>query len=493
MENVALELKGITKHYPGVVALNNVSLSFLKGEVHALIGENGAGKSTLIKIISGAISPNAGQITIDGASYPELDPFKAKNLGIETIYQEFNLVESLSVAENISFGEQTGMLADFSAINKKAVEVFNKMQVNIDIKAIVSDLSTAQKQLVEIAKAISRKARILIMDEPSASLSVAEVEIMLKIVRELRTQGVTIIYISHRLEELFEISDRVSVMRDGEYITTLETAKTSTNDLISLMVGRELTETYPERKSDTGEVALEVKNLCGNGLSNISFSLKKGEIVGIAGLVGAGRTELARLIIGADKVTHGQIFINGKEEKIRLPLEAIGHGIGLIPEDRKLHGCFLEMSIAWNTTIASLKNILKGKFVVDEKKELEIAREYKAKMNTKTPTLSQKVKNLSGGNQQKVVLSKTLAANPNILIFDEPTRGIDVGAKQEIYHLIRSLAEEGKAILMISSDMNELLGMSDKIFVMYSGRFVGELMREDFNQHKILEMASGLN
>ncbi|NLU53052.1 MAG: sugar ABC transporter ATP-binding protein [Clostridiaceae bacterium] len=494
MENTTiLSLRGITKYYPGVVALNDVSLEFRRGEVHALIGENGAGKSTLIKIISGAIKPDKGLLEINGKQYNSFDPFHAKQNGIEAVYQEFNLVDSLSVAENICFGENNGFLVDFKKMYEKARKIFEEMQVDIDVKAKVRDLSTAQQQLVEIAKSISRNAKILIMDEPSAPLSVSEVRKMFEIVRNLKKNGVTIIYISHRLDELFEISDRVSVLRDGQYIKTLETSRTNPKELISLMVGRELTESFPQKRGTIGATALELKNVCGNGLKDISFTLRKGEILGIAGLVGAGRTELARLIFGADKLISGSVLINGKPVRIHLPVDAINLGIGLIPEDRKRQGCFLEKDVSWNISISNLRSLLKWKTVVDKNKEKSLAEDFYDRLNIKTPTLMQKVKNLSGGNQQKVVLAKTLATNSDIIIFDEPTRGIDVGSKQEIYHLIRDLADQGKAILMISSEMAELIGLSDRILVMYSGRITGEITKEEFSQDRILELASGLN
>ncbi len=489
---VVLSLENITKRYPGVLALNKVSMNFLEGEVHALLGENGAGKSTLIKAVAGAIDIDSGRISINGQEYEKITPSLSRSLGIEVIYQEFNLVPTLSCAENIYLCEKSEKSALFNAkdIEKKAANVLDQFGVKIDPQRMVQDLSIAEQQIIEIAKAVSKNVKILIMDEPSAPLSVSEVEMMFKIINQLKEKGVTVIYISHRLEEVFRISDRVSVMRDGSYVTTKNTKDTSRQELITLMVGRELKETYPKRKNLPGDVALEVKNLTGNGDRNLSFSVRKGEILGISGLVGAGRTELAQLLFGAAPIESGEILINGKITKIRSPLDAIHHKIGLLTEDRKGQGLFLEMPIKWNISFPIGQRISKYG-VVNTKKEDEIATKYKERINIKTPSLLQQVVNLSGGNQQKVVLAKALAAESDILIFDEPTRGIDVGAKQEIYHLMTELADNGITILMISSDMEELLGMSDRIIVLCEGELAGEVQKENFNQHFILDLASG--
>jgi len=494
-DKVVLSLKNITKKYPGVVALNNVSIDFLEGEVHALLGENGAGKSTLIKAVAGAIDVDAGTITINGHAFHKLSPHISRELGVEVIYQEFNLVPTLSVAENIYLCEKSEQSALFSAkeIEKKAAAVLAQFEVNINPRAMVQDLSIADQQIVEIAKAVSKNVKILIMDEPSAPLSVSEIDLMFNIIKQLKEKGVTVIYISHRLEEVFRISDRVSVLRDGCYVTTVNTEHTNRQELINLMVGRELKETYPARKNPQGEIALEVKKLTGNGNRDISFAARKGEILGIAGLVGAGRTELAQLIFGAVPAENGEIVINGNPVRISSPLDAIKHRIGFLTEDRKGQGLFLYMSVKWNIVFPILEKISKYNIVVDTKKEEEIAGHYKERINIKTPSLTQQVINLSGGNQQKVVLAKSLAAESDIIIFDEPTRGIDVGAKQEIYHLMTELAELGKTILMISSDMEELLGMSDRILVMCEGKLAGEVQKENFNQHYILDLASGTN
>lgn len=489
---VVLSLKNITKKYPGVLALDHVSLDFFAGEVHALLGENGAGKSTLIKAVAGAINLDGGTIHVGGQDHHQMTPHLSRRLGIEVIYQEFNLVPTMSVAENIFLGDRlhNSRLVDFRAMRAEARELFKLFNVDMDPDVLVQNLSPAKQQIVEIAKAVSKNVKILIMDEPSAPLSVSEVEHMFAIIQQLKEKGVTIIYISHRLEEVFTISDRVSVMRDGRYVATRLTKETSRKELISLMVGRELKETYPARSNPPGEIAMQVKNLSGNGDKNISFYVRKGEILGISGLVGAGRTELAMLLFGAAPIESGEICVDGKPVHIHSPLDAIQHRIGLLTEDRKGKGLFLEMFVGWNISFPIVRRLSKSG-VVDTRKEREIAEYYRQRINIKTPSLEQRVINLSGGNQQKVVLAKVLAAESAILIFDEPTRGIDVGAKQEIYHLMNELADHGNAILMISSDMEELLGMSDRIIVLCEGKLAGEVQKANFSQDYILDLASG--
>jgi ribose transport system ATP-binding protein len=462
------------------MALDNLSIDFTAGEVHALLGENGAGKSTLIKVISGAISPNKGEIWVDGNKFDRMTPFESRAKGIEVIYQEFNLVDSLSAAENICFGNRYGHLVDFAKMNEIARNIFSQFRIDLDPAAIVETLTPAQKQIVEIAKSISKKCKILIMDEPSAPLTVREVNTMFDVVRHLKAQGVTIIYISHRMEEIFEISDRVTVMRDGRYIDTLKTQETTRDELITLMVGRKLSANYPRKKNDSHDEALRIEHVSGNGLSDISLRVNKGEILGIGGLVGAGRTELARLIFGADKRTSGTIFIDGKKVKIENTSDAIRNGIGLIPEDRKAQGCFLDQTIEWNIAFNNIKG-LSSSGIVNNGKVQKLAEEFRQKLNIKAVSTKQNVKTLSGGNQQKIVIAKTLASDSSVLMFDEPTRGIDVVAKQEIYHLMRALAEQGTGIIMISSDMEELLGMSDRILVLAEGKIAGELQKSEFS------------
>lgn len=485
-------MKNITKDYPGVKALDDVSISFEKGEVHALVGENGAGKSTFIKTISGAIRPTSGTIVMDGKEYSHLEPSQAIDMGIAVVYQEMIQFEAMTVADNIFMGvKQNGVVLNDKERFAKTRELLKAFDSDIHPGTLIRELSMANRQIVELAKAMVKNAKIIIMDEPTASITVAEQERLYKLVHKLKADGVTIIYISHRLEELFEICDRVSVLRDGQYVTTIGIEETTKEGLISYMVGRELTSTYPEKKPASKDVILEAENLCGNGVENINFKLHRGEILGFAGLVGAGRTELMHVIYGAAKKTSGSLRINGKEVNLSSPNEGMQAGVGLIPEDRKFQGCFIDKPIYWNISISDLDELSRGT-IMDEKKEAALAEDYKEKLRIKTPNLRQKVSGLSGGNQQKVVIAKTLASNPDILIFDEPTRGIDVGARHEIYVLMNELAEQGKGILMVSSDMEELLGMSERIIVLHEGHQTGELEKEEFEQKKILAYASGL-
>lgn len=490
-----MQLQNIRKEYPGVVALKNVSLEIKKGEILALIGENGAGKSTLIKTCSGAVIPTSGNIVINGKEFTSMTPQLASENGIAIIYQEFNNVGGLTAAENLFLGHpiKKGFLIDKVAMEKEAEKAFKQLNINIDPKTLVKDLTVGYQQMIEIAKAIQQDAQVLIMDEPSAPLTTAEVESMFKVIELLKAKGVSIIYISHRLDEIFRLSDRIVVLRDGEYIKTLITKDTHVEELIQLMVGRELNETYPPRNSciDSKEVVLELQNVFGNGDRDISFKLHKGEILGLGGLVGAGRTELAEIIFGAAKKESGKIIFKNKEIDPKSPREAIDVGIALVPEDRKRHGALLQTSVKNNINMPIYKRISRLS-VIDLKKENDIAKKYKEELLIKTPSLNQIVKNLSGGNQQKVILGKWLAANSELIIFDEPTRGIDVGAKYEIYKLINNLVENGKTILLISSEMEELMGMSDRIIVLAEGNITGELRREEFNQTSIMRLASAM-
>lgn len=490
MAEAYLSIRNVTKRYPGVVALDNFSMDFVQGEVHALLGENGAGKSTLIKIISGAIQPDGGSIIFEGETYQKMTPNNSKELGIHVIYQEFSLVESLTVAQNIFLGDYDGLITDLKGLIKKSKVIFSEMGVDIDPSLRVRELSPAKKQLVEIAKAISSKAKILIMDEPSAPLSASEVETMFTIVQKLRKNRVTVIYISHRIEELFQISDRVTVMRDGCFVKTLETPQTNRQELIALMVGRQLKEYYPPRASRYSEIILEVQHFSGSGDQDISFKLKRGEILGIAGLVGSGRTELANLLYAAEKKDSGTLIFEGQPIQLNSPRDSLNYGIGLIPEDRKFYGCILRAGVDFNITL-SVFNKFSRYSLLNKKRLNQIARHYHERLNIRTPSLKQKVQFLSGGNQQKVVVAKTLAAETKVLIFDEPTRGIDVGAKQEIYRIMVDFVDQGNAIIMISSEMEELLGMSDRLIVLYEGQKMGEISKERFNQHDVIDMASG--
>ncbi len=496
-EEYVLQLQHITKEYPGVVALKDVTLELKKGEILALIGENGAGKSTLIKCCSGAVIPTSGKIVVNGKEFTSMTPQLAAENGIAIIYQEFNNVKELSAAENLFLGRpiRKGIVVDKAAMEKEAVKAFERLHIKIDPKTLMKNLTVGYQQMVEIAKAIQQNAQILIMDEPSAPLTSAEVESMFEVVEQLRDEGISIIYISHRLEELYRLSDRILVMRDGEYVKTLITKESHTQELIQLMVGRELTETYPPRGDCVKEddVVLELKDVTGNGDKNISLKVRRGEILGLGGLVGAGRTELAQLIFGAAKKDSGQIIFKGKEINPKSPREAIDLGLALVPEDRKRHGAMLGVSIKNNINmpIYERNSTLS---VINSKKEREIAEKYQKNMAIKTPSLNQLVKNLSGGNQQKVILGRWLAADSELIIFDEPTRGIDVGAKYEIYKLMNDLVEkEGKAILMISSEMEELMGMSDRIIVLAEGDMTGELSKEEFSQERIMAFASAAN
>ena len=493
MSDNILELKHITKLYPGVVALNDVSLEVRRGEILALVGENGAGKSTLIKTCSGAITPTQGEIVINGKSFTGMTPQTSEQNGIGVIYQEFNLVGDLSVAENIFLGRaiRKGMVIDLKAMERESKKILDSLNIKINPKTLVKTLSVGYQQMVEIAKAVSQNAKLLIMDEPSAPLTSAEVEAMFAIVDKLKAGGVSIIYISHRLDEIFRLADRITILRDGQYVTTLNTDETNKDELVKYMVGRQLTEVYPKRDEICvkDEVIFEAVNVSGNGDKNISFKIHRGEVLGLGGLVGAGRTEFAELMFGMRPKTAGKFIFKGKEISPKTPKDAIDLGIGLVPEDRKKEGALLGMSIRCNINMPIYQRISKGT-VINEKKEEEIAQTYRKEISIKTPTLDQLVKNLSGGNQQKVILAKWLAADSELLIFDEPTRGIDVGAKQEIYTLINHLVEQGKTVLMISSEMEELMGMSDRILILAEGNMTGELNKSEFNQERIMQLAS---
>jgi len=490
--NIVLELKGIKKQYPGVLALNDINVSFTEGEVHALIGENGAGKSTLIKICTGAVSPTKGTICVAGKSYTSMTASGSKENGIVAVYQEFNLVQELSIGENIFLGQKLPgrLLFNKKAVCEEAGKVFKQFAQDVDIESPVKDLSVGYQQMVEISKALSSQVKILIMDEPSAPLTNTEVETMFGVIRKLKSLGVTIIYISHRLDEIFQIADRVTVLRDGIHITTKDVSETCKDDLIRYMVGRELKEAFPVYKGKpSDEVVLEAENLTGNRLKGISFKLRKGEILGLGGLIGAGRTELAQLLFGVVNPTSGTIRFKGKEVNVKSPEVAVRNRLALVPEDRKKQGLVLQMSIKHNISLACLKAISKY-MVVSRKKESEIVKEFKDAMKIKTSDTNMTTQSLSGGNQQKVVLAKWMAVDPDVIILDEPTRGIDIGAKYEIYLLMHEFLRQGKALIMISSEMEELIRMSDRIAVLSEGQITGWFEKEDFDQELIMQYSS---
>ena len=491
----ALEMNGISKTYPGVRALDNVSFAVAKGEVHALVGENGAGKSTLMKILAGAQPMDSGEILIGGELVHITTPQKAMDLGVSIIYQEFNLVPYLNAAENIFLGrEPKGRLPgfiNFSEMYSEAQRVIDQLGVKLNVRTPVNRLSVAQQQMVEIAKATSRNASIIAMDEPSATLTEHELLSLFELIRSLKQKSVSIIYISHRLEEVFQIADTVTVLRDGHLVGTKPVAESDRNDLIHMMVGRELKEVIPKEAAEITKPALTVKNLTRKGvIEDINFTVRQGEILGIAGLVGAGRTELARAVFGADPIDEGEIWLNGTQVHVRSPKDAIRLGIGLVTEDRKALGLILGMVVRENISLANLDAITRLGFV-NRREEKRVAVQFIEDLMIKTPSVEQQVQNLSGGNQQKVVLAKWLFTQSRVLIFDEPTRGIDVGSKVEIYQLMNKLAASGVAIIMISSELPEILGMSDRILVMHEGRIAGELSREEATQEKIMHLATG--
>lgn len=495
-EMVLLSVQNVSKNYVGIKALDDVSIDFRKGEVHALVGENGAGKSTLIKIISGAEVLDSGQLVFDNQVYTKMTPHIAQNIGIATIYQEFNLFPTLTVAENIFMGDErlekdAPRFYNKDEYVKKAKQVLDSMEINISPLELVEDMTTAKMQLIEIAKAIKRKAKLLIMDEPTAPMSTKETEDLFRLIDRLKKKGVAIIYISHRMDEIFRVADRVTVMRDGKKVLTAETKDVTRSEIIRHMANREVEEIEFESPTEKGDVLLEVRNLCGNGLQNISFSVRSGEIFGLMGLLGAGRTEFARILFGADRAEGGKILIEGKEVDIKSPKQAVEAGIAYVPEDRKHHGALLSLPISWNITLPILKRISRNGFI-DKKEENAIVEKQRERLLIKAASMSNLVNSLSGGNQQKVVLAKWLASKPRILILDEPTRGVDVNAKQEIYQLISEFAKQGMAIVFISSELDELLNISDRLLVLKEKRAVGFLEKNDFSKNKVLAIASGI-
>jgi len=496
MDNYVLEMRNISKNFPGVKALNNVNFFVKKGEVHALLGENGAGKSTLMKILSGTYMPDNGEIFIEGEKVTFSHPLDGIRHGIAVIYQELNLVPTMNAIDNVLLGHEiskNGFIRE-KENKEEALKWLNLVGKDIikNYNIPVSELSVAQQQMVEIAKALSLNAKILVMDEPSATLTDKELDKLFSIIRELKNKGVTIIYISHRLEEIFYICDRATVLRDGNYINTVEVKDVDKNKIISMMIGRDLKNTFPPKTNIVKQdVLLSVKNLnIGKKIKNVSFDLHAGEILGVFGLVGSGRTELMRAIIGADKYDNGIIILEGKKVCFKHPKESIKMGIGFATEDRKEQGLFLNLDIKSNISMACLEKFKKNG-IIDSRKEVKNALEYINELNIKTPSIYKNVNELSGGNQQKVVLAKWLSTNSKILILDEPTHGIDVGAKYEIYTLMNNLAEKGFGVIMISSELPEILGMSDRIIVMHEGRITGQLKREEANESTVMHYATG--
>ena len=488
-ERYLLKMEHISKSFPGVKALQDVSLSLRYGEVHALIGENGAGKSTLMKVLSGLYHADEGEIIWEGKPLHLHSTKDSEQAGISIIYQELNLIPNLSIRENIFLGREKlkgGFLMDFKKTGNEAEKYIKMVGLDVDVTTPVGQLSIAQRQMVEVAKALSQNAKLIVMDEPTSSLTDRETEILMDVIRRLRDQGVTIVFISHRLNELFEISDRISVLRDGMSVGTVDTDQCTEDMLVTMMVGRDLSNIYPKVDTTPGDVVLDVKDLnAGDMVKNVSFSLRSGEILGFAGLVGAGRSETMRAIFGIDHAESGTITVQGKKLENHSPAEAIKAGIGFVPEDRKQLGLILNMTVRENTTLACLREEMAGG-IMSTQKEKDITRQQIEQLSIKTPGDEQIVENLSGGNQQKVVIGKWLVTHPKILILDEPTRGIDVGAKKEIHQLMSDLAAKGVGIIMISSEMPEVLGMSDRIIVMHGGRICGEFGADDVSQQKIM-------
>jgi ribose transport system ATP-binding protein len=494
MGDYILEVKDVSKSFPGVKALNQVSFRVKKGEVHALVGENGAGKSTLMKILNGVYSKDTGSIFIDGKEAVINNPLDARSCGISIVFQEFNLVPILSIAENIYMGRlprKKGMI-DYQKLKEDTQRVLNMVGSDLDPFTLVETLGIAQKQMVEIAKMLSyEETRLILLDEPTATLTNKECEVLFQVVADLKKQGVTVIYISHKLEEIFAICDSITIIRDGEVIETKEVSETDRNEIITAMVGREITEVYPKREGDCSEneEILRIENFSSQGLfEDVSFSLKKGEVLGLAGLVGAGRTEIARAIFGIDYKDSGEIYLKGQKIEINSPAEAIKHGICYLSEDRKLEGLMGTLPVDWNITAANLKKACKSG-MLSGKLEQQISQEMVEKLRIKTPNLKQTVFNLSGGNMQKIVIGKWLNTEIDVFIFDEPTRGIDVGAKYEIYLLINELVKEGKSVIMISSELPEIMGMSDRILVIKNGTIAGDFNVSDMTARDFIENA----
>lgn len=498
-EQPIITLRNVDKRFPGVHALKGVDFSLAAGEIHALVGENGAGKSTLMKILTGVYHKDFGEVQYQGRLFNPGDPKHTLEAGIGIVHQELNMMDHLTVAENIYIGREVmktnGLFLDKKAQNHKAADLFTRLKMRINPSEVLGNLTVGKQQMVEIAKAVSHNLKVLILDEPTAALTETEIDELFDIMRDLKSKNVAMIHISHRLDEIHRITDRVSVMRDGEMIGTDNTRDISKQDIINKMVGRVIYEKHKTAStvSANAELVLRVRNLnAGKMVKNVSFDLHRGEVLGFAGLIGAGRTETARAIFGADPIQSGSIEINGRLVNIQTPQDAVSHGIGYLSEDRKRYGLATNLNVKDNMALATYEKYQKGLFVTHDSIDSD-AKSYVKKLNLKTPSVRQLVRNLSGGNQQKVVLAKWLIRNSDILIFDEPTRGIDVGAKNEIYHLMNELAAQGKSIIMISSELPEILRMSDRIVVMCEGRIAGTLRIEEASQERIMEYATMRN
>ena len=486
-----LKVRGLSKSFLGIKALDNIHFDLNRGEVHAIMGENGAGKSTFMKILIGLLKADSGSISLNSEQIEHMDVYSIMQKGIAMIHQEILMIPELIVAQNIYLGRESkrAFLLDEKVIIQQAEELLSSMGLDIQVRTKAKYLSIAELQLIEIAKAVSNNASVIIMDEPSSALSEKEVEILFKIIKDLKNKGVAIIYISHKMEEIYQISDRITVLRDGQFIATKNTADLDKNSLIALMVGREIEELFTTKSLAKDEIVLKVKNLHKKGkFSDINFEVHAGEVLGIAGLMGAGRTEIARAIFGLDSFDSGEILLKGKTVQIRSPKEAIKHGIGYVSEDRKALGFIPDLSVNQNISLSSILNYSK-RWLIDEKKEREATAKIAHELKIKASGPNQKVINLSGGNQQKVVIARVLMASPLLIILDEPTRGIDIGAKQEIYKLIRELTKNGLAVIMISSELPEILGMSNRILVLSKGKQTAILTQKEANQEKIMKYA----
>ncbi len=495
-KNYSVEMNNITKHFGGVKALTDVTLKIERGEIHALIGENGAGKSTLMKILSGAYQKDAGQVLIEGKAARITSPKDAIELGIAVIYQEFMLAPDLTVAENIYIDNmvESGMLINWRTLKQNAREQLHKLGFDdIDPGTKVGNLSVAYQQVVEICKCLTRKSKVLVLDEPTAVLTFSEIEKLFQVIRQLKAEGVSIIYISHRLEEIFQLSDNITVLKDGQFVATVPTTSINKEELVTMMVGREITQMFPKRDAKIGKEILRVEKLnAGNMVRNVSFSVKEGEVVGFSGLVGSGRTETMRAIFGADKIDSGKVIYFGKEVRFKSPKQSIQNRFGLLPEDRKKQGLLLEQSIRMNTTLASMNKIKNRLDIIHHQKEKKYVKDLLADIATKYGSTEHNANSLSGGNQQKIALAKWLSADCKCIVFDEPTRGVDVGAKTEIYKIMNSLAQKGVGIIMVSSEMTEIIGMCDRAVIMRNGTVAGEVDKTELNETTLIKFAMGV-